>query len=105
MFRCKVVGLKRFQGVMDGKSIDSGKIFIEVRLDDSRNGEKQFSKGLAFEEIRLPSSELVRRIEHTPLPAYFDVETERVSNGRESRELVIDLRPVDVVKPAAAKAA
>lgn len=105
MARFKVVGFKRFQGDMDGKSIDSGKLFIEIRLDDSRNGEKQFSKGVFTEELRLPSSEMVRRIEHIPLPAIFDIDTERVGNGRDSREIVLDLRPVDVVKPAPVKAA
>lgn len=103
MARFKVVGFKRFQGSMDGKPIDSGKLYIEIKLDDSRNGPQQFAKGVFTEELRLPSSELVKRIEHLPLPFLADIDTERVGNGRESREVVLDVRPVDVVKPQPVK--
>lgn len=108
MARFKVVGFKRFEGNIDGKDISSAKLFVEVRLDDSRNGDKQFAKGIAVEEIKLPGAELVRRIEHLPVPFMCEIETERVSNGRESREVVLDLRPLELAtggKPAAVKAA
>ena len=105
MARFKVVGIKRFAGTLDGKTIDSGKLFVEVKLDDSRNSAQQFAKGFATEELRLPTGELVKRIEHLPLPFYADVDTERVSNGRESKEVVLDVRPVEVVKAAPVKAA
>jgi hypothetical protein len=103
--RVKVIGFKRFEGNLDGKDISSGKLFAEVRLDDSRNGDKQFAKGIAVEEIRLPSAELVKRIEHIPPPFFCELETERVSNGRESREVVFDLRPIDVAPPTVVKPA
>ncbi len=98
--KVKVIGLKRFEGVVDGKSIVSGKLFCEVKLDDSRNGEKQSAKGFAAEELRV-SADIVKRLEHLPLPFMADAETERVSNGKEAREVVIDVRPLDVVRPAA----
>lgn len=100
MARFKVVGFKRFEGNLDGKNIDSGKLFCEVRLDDSRNGEKQFSKGVCTEELRLPSSELVKRIQHLPVPFMADIDTERVGNGKEVREVVLDVRPIEVPKAA-----
>ena len=34
-------------------------------------------------------------VEHTPLPFHVELETERVSNGRESRDQVIGLQLVD----------
>lgn len=111
MFRSKVVGMKRFEGNVDGKDLKSGKLYIEVRLDDSRNGEKQFSRGFFTEELTKVDIEIIKRIEHVTLPALFDIETERVGNGRESREVVIDARPVELVKsvapvaPSAPKAA
>lgn len=101
MARFKVVGMKRFEGNVDGKDIRSGKIYIEVRLDDSRNGEKQLSKGYFTEELTKIDPEIIKRVEHIPLPAIFDIETERVGNGRESREMVLDVRPVETVKPVA----
>jgi hypothetical protein len=100
--RVKVIGLKRFQGTVDGKSIDSGKLFIEVRLDERRNGTDQFAKGLAVEELRLPGSEMVRRLESLPLPFLAEVSTERVSNGRTASEVVVDVVPVDAAKLKAA---
>lgn len=102
--RVKVIGIKRFEGTLDGKAINSGKLFCEVKLDDSRNGQTQFSKGLAIEEIRLPSAELVKRVEHLPLPFWAELDTERVSNGREAKEVVYDIRPVDLATPAPVKA-
>lgn len=100
MARFKVVGMKRFEGNVDGKDLRSGKLYIEIRLDDSRNTEKQHSKGFFTEELAKVDPELIKRVEHIPLPAYFDIDTERVGNGRESRELVLDIRPLEVVKPA-----
>lgn len=90
----KVVGMKRFQGVLDdGKSIDSGKLFVEVKFDSSRNGEREFSAGSFVEELRLDGSSMVREIENLPLPALFDVQTERVGNGKTVRERVLSIRP------------
>lgn len=105
MARFKVVGVKRFEGVVDGKALKSGKLYVEVRLDDSRNSADQHSKGYFTEELKKVDPELIKRIEHIPLPAIFELDTERVGNGRESHEVVLDIRPVDLVKPASAKAA
>lgn len=95
----KVVGLKRFEGSMDGKNIDSGKLFVELALDDTRNGKDMFSKGITVEEIRLQDSEIIKRLEHIPLPFEAHIITKRVSNGTKSREVVLDVRPVEAVKP------
>jgi hypothetical protein len=94
MSRFKVVGLKRFTGRVDGNDIDSGKLFVECKLDDSRNGKDQHAAGIFTEELRLPSAELVRRIEHLTLPYFADIQTERVGNGKMSREVVLDIRPI-----------
>lgn len=89
-----VVGIKRFQGVLDdGKAIDSGKLFVQVSFDRSRNGDREFSSGFFVEELRLDSSAMVREIENLPLPALFDVQTERVGNGKTVRERVLSIRP------------
>lgn len=90
----RVVGVKRFQGVMDdGKQIDSGKLFVECKFDTSRNGEREFASGCFVEELRLDSSAMVREIENLPLPALFEVQTERVGNGKTVRERVLSIRP------------
>jgi hypothetical protein len=107
MQRVKVIGVKRWAGTLDGKGIDSAKLFVEVQLDGSRNGNadgvSQFASGIATEEVKLPSSEFLKRIEHTPLPFYVDLDTQRVSNGRQARDVVVDLRLVE--QPKSLKAA
>lgn len=94
--KVKVLGLKRFSGVVDGKPINSGKLYAEVKLDDSRNSDTQFSKGHAAEELRV-SPDVIKRLEHLPLPFMADVETERVMTGKGAQEVVIDVRPLDIV--------
>lgn len=105
MARFKIVGIKRFTGRVDGNEIDSGKLFVECKLDDSRNGKDSHAKGVFTEELKLPSAELVKRIEHLPLPFVADVDTERVGNGKQSREVVLDVRPVAPVVPVQASKA
>lgn len=92
MARFKVLGMKRWRGTLDGKSIDSAKLFVDVRLDDTRNSAESFAKGVATEEIRLPGGRYLEPLEGYPLPFYVDVSTERVSNGKTSREVVTGVR-------------
>jgi hypothetical protein len=104
----EVVGMKAFKGVIDGKSMDSGVFYSMVRLDERFNkpGEN-FKSGNAIEEWKLGSSELVFRIAHLKPskdnPVLMRLEVERVSNGKETKELVMDALPVE--RPAARPAA
>jgi hypothetical protein len=96
----EVVGLKAFKGVVQGDTIDSGKLFARVKFDTRFNEKgKNFAAGQFVEEWRLPSAEHVFRMQHIPLPFMCDLEVDRVSNGKETKEVVIDCRPVDTVKP------
>jgi hypothetical protein len=99
IMKVRVTGAKFFEGNIDGKSINSGKLYTECKLDDSRGN----AKGFFTEEWKV-TSELVKRILHLPFPFECELVTERVGNGRESREVVIDLRPVDM-KPSELKKA
>jgi hypothetical protein len=100
----KVVGLKRWKGTMDGKSIDSAKLYVQVKLDGTRNGDSngvsQFAAGFATEEIRLPSGDMLRGLEGTQVPFVVELDTERVTNGREAREVVVGVRLVEAAKPS-----
>ena len=94
--RVKVIGLKFFTGTVDGNNINSGKLYAECRLDESRNdSERQFAKGVFSEEFKVPV-EAVKRLLHLPLPFTAELTVERVGNGRESRELVTDVQPIGV---------
>lgn len=96
----EVIGMKAFKGIIDGKSMDSGTLYSNVKLDERFNkvGEN-FKTGDALEEWKLGSSELVFRIAHLKPsksnPIAMKLEIERVSNGRETKEIVVDAVPVD----------
>lgn len=90
-----LTGMKFFEGTIDGKTINSGKLYTLCKLDDSRGN----AKGSFSEEWKV-TSELVKRLIHLPLPFDAVLETERMGNGRESREVVVDLRPVELTKAA-----
>lgn len=100
--KVRVTGFKVFIGQVNGSKINSGKMYTECRLDESRNdGENQISKGVFTEEWRV-DPDIIKRLKHLPLPFDADFDIERVGNGKESRELVIDVRPLEVVKPVKA---
>jgi len=96
----EVIGMKAFKGVIDGKAMDSGVFYSAVKLDERFNkpGEN-FKSGDAVEEWKLGSSELVFRIAHLKpsktKPVLMRLEIERVSNGKETKEIVMDALPVE----------
>lgn len=104
----EVVGMKAFKGSVNGEAIDSGTLFGRVKLDQRYNkpGEN-FKAGWAVEEWKMPGAEFVMRMQHIPLPFMASLEVERVSNGKETKEMVTDVMPLDTVKaePAALKKA
>jgi hypothetical protein len=92
----EITGFKRFKGTVDGSAIDSAKVFVRIKLDDSRNSADQRAGGFCTEELRVDPA-ILKRIEHNPMPLLCDVETERVSNGKAARDVVVDIRPVEAV--------
>lgn len=101
----EVIGMKAFKGIVDGKPIDSGTLYSNVKLDErfNKTGEN-FKTGYALEEWKLGSSELVFRIAHLKPsksnPVTMKLEVERVSNGRETKEVVTDAVPVEPARQA-----
>lgn len=100
-----VIGMKAFKGTVNGSAIDSGTLFAVVRLDSRYNKREEGSwnhkEGHAIEEWKLPSADHVFRLAHLKPsisnPIMVTLEIERVSNGSESKEMVIDVRPVERV--------
>lgn len=95
----KVTGWKFFQGNIDSKDIDSGRLFVELPLDTSR----QNAKGTCTAEMRVPDSACIKRIQHLPLPSMMDLEVETIADGKNGfRQVVRDVKPVESpVKKAA----
>lgn len=104
----KVTGFKAFKGFVNGEGINSGTLFSEVRLDTRYNKPGENIKGgIATEDWKMPDADTVFRMQHIPLPFMCELDIERVSNGKESKEVVLGARPVEHAqpKPTAAPAA
>ena len=77
-----ISGIAFYEGVIDGKDIKSGTLFILQELD-SKNGT---AKGQRTVEKRCDSPEIVKRIMHLEYPLKCRVTyEERVSKGAEVR--------------------
>ena len=115
-----VIGMKAFKGTVNGSAIDSATLYAVVRLDSRYNKREEGSwnhkEGHAVEEWKLPTADHAFRLAHLKPsitnPVMVALEIERVSNGTESKEMVVDCRPVErsantapdplTAKPAAA---
>lgn len=96
----KVTGFKAFKGFVNGEGINSGTLFSEVRLDTRYNKPGENIKGgIATEEWKMPDADTVFRMQHIPLPFMVELDIERVSNGKESKEVVLGARPVEHGQP------
>ena len=95
----EVVGMKAFKGSVNGEFIDSATIYTRVRLDTRYNkpGEN-YKGGYAMEDWKLPNAECAFRMQHLPFPFQASLEVERVSNGKETKEMVIDCVPAELAK-------
>lgn len=84
-----VNGVTFFNGVIDGKELDSGTMFILEELE-SKNGN---AAGARTTENKCASSETVKRIMKNIFPSKFKLVYERqVTKGGE-RLIIIDARP------------
>lgn len=101
----KVTGFKAFKGFVNGEGINSGTLFSEVRLDTRYNKPGENIKGgIATEEWKMPDADTVFRMQHIPLPFMVELDVERVSNGKESKEVVLGALPVEHAQPKPATA-
>jgi len=92
----EVVGMKAFRGTIDGKAIDSATLYVRVKLDARHNEPgKNFKGGEAIETWSMPDAESVFRMQHLPYPFLAKLETERVSNGTDSKEIVMGAVPIE----------
>ena len=97
--KVKVCGIKFFKGDIDGKDIDSGKVFIEEQLDFTTGR----AKGYATQDYALANAEAAKALMHNEFPIVCEVEFIRVTNGDTSKSVVTSIKPVErVAVPKAA---
>lgn len=88
----RVTGMKKFKGEIDGKQFDSTTVFVETRLDD-RGGNR---RGKCTMDYNAGSSDVFDRLKNVDLPADLELEWDTVSNGNDSKQIIIDVRPIKV---------
>lgn len=86
--RVTVRGAKFFRGPIDGKEIDSGKIFVDVEL----RGENSF--GTCTQDLKCEGSKLIESIKHNPFPFIAEVTMVEKSNGKDSVKVVTAIKPM-----------
>jgi hypothetical protein len=91
MDKVKVIGTKWFKGNIDGKDLDSGTVYIEERLDDRRGT----AKGYAASAYKVSSSAVAQTLAKREFPLVCNVEFDRVTNGRDTETIIVDIRPAD----------
>ena len=94
----EVVGFKAFKGFVQGEGINSGTLYSRVKMDARYNKPGENVKGgETTEEWKMPDADTVFRLQHHPLPFAVILEIERVSNGKETKEVVLSARAVEPV--------
>lgn len=94
--RVKVTGVQFYNGEIDGKGIDSGKIFIEERLDFTTGR----AKGTATQVYSVGKSEFIKTLMHHDFPLVCEVEFNRLTTGKVSKTIITKVTPV-VTPPTA----
>lgn len=93
-------GAKMFKGDLDGKGIDSGKLFIEVALKASDN-----SFGMCTEAVKCKDSSIVQGIKHLTFPFLAELDIDMVSGSKGSEQTITAVRPLQRAAAPAARAA
>jgi hypothetical protein len=90
-----VRGAKFFRGSIEGKDIDSGKLFVDMEL----KGETSF--GTCTQELKCEGSKLIESVKHNPFPFIAELTMQQMSNGKDSSSVVTAIRPLAAERKAA----
>lgn len=94
--RVTVRGAKFWRGNLDGKDIDSGKVYVDVEL----KGENSW--GVCTQELKCEGSKIIEAVKHNPFPFIAELTMMEKSNGAKSDKIVTAIKPL---QREAAKAA
>lgn len=93
--RVVIRGAKVFKGNIDGKDMDSGKIFTDIDL----KGESSW--GTCTQELKCSNSQVVEAIKHNQFPFEAELDITMESNGKTMSQVVTSIKPQSLVKKAA----
>jgi hypothetical protein len=86
--RVTVRGAKFFRGPIEGKELDSGKIFVDVEL----KGETSW--GVCTDELKCSGSQLIESIKHNSFPFLAELLIQEMSNGKVTTKIVTGIKPL-----------
>lgn len=93
-----VAGVSFYNGVIDGKELDTGTFFISEELDTSN----QNANGSRTTENPAANSEVVKRVIKNTFPCKFRLVYERKVTKGSEKLIVIDARPISAPQQKAA---
>lgn len=94
----KVLGMKSSKGDYEGKPYDSTKVYVETKLDESKGTQK----GFAAAEYAIGLSGEYDKFKHLAFPLMAEVEFEQITNGRDTKTVISEFKPVTVPQKQAA---
>ncbi|SOY66728.1 hypothetical protein [Cupriavidus taiwanensis] len=91
--RITIRGAKSWVGTMDGKSLDTGKVYADVEL----RGED--AKGCCTQELKCENSGVVKSIINNPFPFLAEVTMIETSNGKDGgdQKVITGIKPLQRV--------
>lgn len=94
--QCEVFGMKKFVGIVEGKTYDTSKIYVKTHLDASGGT----AIGYTTQELAAGTSKIYDDYCNVPLPAMFDLDIQLVSTGKVMKQVVSAMRlPSAKLKP------
>jgi hypothetical protein len=98
--RATIVGIKFFDGDVDGKTYKSTTLFALFPLEN--NGRQ---KGMSVAELKSPDPALYKKLEALPFPLEADISVEQVVARGQIKMEVVDVKPVGRVNVATGEVA
>lgn len=97
--RVTIRGAKTWVGAMEGKNLDTGKIYVDVQL----KGETSW--GVCTDEIKCTDSKVITAISHNSFPFIAEITLEELSNGKTTTKVCTAIRPLQREEKLAEKKA
>lgn len=85
-----ITGVKRSQGIMEGRPYDSTKVYVQTSLDTSKGD----AVGHAGGEYSWGTSANFNKLASLTFPLKAELTLERVTTGRNERTILIDVQPL-----------
>jgi hypothetical protein len=86
--RVTIRGAKTWVGSMEGKNLDTAKIYVDVQL----KGETSW--GVCTDEIKCTDSKVVEAIKHNSFPFIAEITLEELSNGKATTKVCTGIKPL-----------